>query len=136
MERLRVPRSGRARRERRRWLAWVADTNGGAVVHLQADGSELWRETDFVSPAGVTVLSSDGSVWVADRGLNQVIKLVTAPTVAFSATPIIGYAPLPVTFTDASPTARPHGCGISAMEPHPQLCRTRRTPTPVRELTR
>ncbi len=85
--------------------AWVADTNGGAVVHLQADGSELWRDTDFVSPVGVTVLSSDGSVWVADRGLNQVIKLVTAPTAAFSATPIIGYAPLPVTFTDASPNS-------------------------------
>ncbi len=48
---------------------WVAEyTNGGSqVVHLAADGSELWRSGTFASLGRVAVNPADGSCWAVDR---------------------------------------------------------------------
>ena len=55
---------------------WVADdhilpigagqTEYGAVVHLAADGTEVWRNADFSHPTSVAVYPTDGSCWVTD----------------------------------------------------------------------
>ena len=43
--------------------AWV----GKALLHLDRDGTELWRTTSFLTPYAIAVDPSDGSCWVADE---------------------------------------------------------------------
>jgi len=61
---------------------WVADNyilpvsarvvEYGSVVHLAADGSEIWRNADFADPRAVAVDATDGSCWVgASNGLSH-----------------------------------------------------------------
>jgi len=64
---------------------WVADRGtydfefyryfDSAVVHLGADGSELWRGEDFNGPWSVSVNPADGSCWVADSANGEVVHL-------------------------------------------------------------
>ncbi len=39
---------------------------GSAIVHIAADGTELWRNTDFCSVQAVAVDPTDSSCWVGD----------------------------------------------------------------------
>ena len=45
---------------------WAA---GDEVVHLAADGSELWRDSDIATARAVCVNPTDGSCWVGERYL-------------------------------------------------------------------
>jgi len=54
---------------------WVADTYHNQVVHLAADGSELWRGEGFTYPMAVSANPSDGSCWVASWGSGEVVHL-------------------------------------------------------------
>jgi DNA-binding beta-propeller fold protein YncE len=64
---------------------WIADRGtydfdlhlyfDSAVLHLGADGGELWRGQDFNGPWSVSVSPADGSCWVAERGNGQVVHL-------------------------------------------------------------
>ncbi len=55
---------------------WVADQGdyrasnaGAAVVHISADGAEMWRGgADLGAPTSVAVNSADGTVWAAATG--------------------------------------------------------------------
>jgi beta-lactamase regulating signal transducer with metallopeptidase domain/DNA-binding beta-propeller fold protein YncE len=51
------------------------DLVGCAVMHLAADGTELWRGEQFARPHSVSVNPKDGSCWVADTWNNQVVHL-------------------------------------------------------------
>jgi PKD repeat protein len=53
----------------------VADTFSDEVVHLGADGSELWRGGSFSAPWSVSVNPADGSCWVADSLNDQLVHL-------------------------------------------------------------
>jgi hypothetical protein len=45
---------------------WTTDRQKAQVVHLAADGSELWRSPDLgAAPESVSVFPDDGSCWVA-----------------------------------------------------------------------
>ncbi len=46
---------------------WVADGGTQQVVHLDANGVELWRSAPFTHLVGIAVNPADGSCWVADR---------------------------------------------------------------------
>jgi len=69
---------------------WVADTGHNAVVRLSADISDGYdistdigshtTKNGFSSPYNVSVNGSDGTVWVADYGNNQVVKLSATGT--------------------------------------------------------
>ncbi|NWH05408.1 PKD domain-containing protein [Desulfobacter latus] len=69
---------------------WVADTGDGSVVRLSADitdgydiSTDVGSHTDksgFNSPYSVSVNGADGTVWVADYGNNQVVKLSATGT--------------------------------------------------------
>jgi DNA-binding beta-propeller fold protein YncE len=54
---------------------WVADTYRDQVVHLAANGTELWRGGVFDRPTAVAVDPGDGSCWVADSGNGQLVRL-------------------------------------------------------------
>ena len=64
---------------------WVADlgtlnvrahtSSGSAVVHLSAEGTELWRSSAFNAPGSVSVNRSNGTCWVADTWNEQVVLL-------------------------------------------------------------
>jgi DNA-binding beta-propeller fold protein YncE len=54
---------------------WIADDASGEVVHLRADGAELWRGSGFNSPQGISVNPTDGSCWVGDSGNGQVVHI-------------------------------------------------------------
>ncbi len=53
---------------------WVVDNCNDQVVHLAADGAQLWRGGGgvLIRPGSVSVNSTDGSCWVADTGMNKV----------------------------------------------------------------
>ncbi len=53
---------------------WVADRHNRQVVHLSAEGTELWRG-DFGYVVSVSVNPSDGSCWVGDSSNEVVIHL-------------------------------------------------------------
>ena len=55
---------------------WVADSENCPVVHLRADGVQLWRGGGFFVPWSISVNSSNGSVWVADTYDGQVVHLI------------------------------------------------------------
>jgi len=58
---------------------WTGSTYANsAVVHLSADGTELWRGTAFLEPYSVSVNPTDGSCWVADTQHDQVAHLSAA----------------------------------------------------------
>jgi hypothetical protein len=56
---------------------WTVHYDGSVpqVVHLAADGAEVWRGGDLLSADSVSVSRVDGSVWVADFAAGQVIHL-------------------------------------------------------------
>jgi DNA-binding beta-propeller fold protein YncE len=58
---------------------WVTDQGDGPdtgeVVHLAADGTELWRGGGSFDPNAVSVNESDGSCWVADHNNHEVVHL-------------------------------------------------------------
>lgn len=54
---------------------WVPDMSHNQIVHLAADGAEIWRGGGFKQPKSVSVDPEDGSCWVADYGNNQVVHL-------------------------------------------------------------
>ncbi len=55
--------------------SWVADSGHNEVVHLAADGTELWRGGSFSDPQSVSVNWADGSCWVADTNNGEVVHL-------------------------------------------------------------
>jgi len=59
---------------------WVADMGYDQVVHVGADGTELWRGGGFTEPFAVSVNSSDGSCWVANRLYDQVVHVSASGT--------------------------------------------------------
>jgi|GEM_PF-2420409 len=71
-------------------VVWVADTNNNRIVRLAAGTPDNYNvttdtgyhtfKTGFSAPYDVSVNSSDGTVWVADRGNNQVVKLSATGT--------------------------------------------------------
>jgi DNA-binding beta-propeller fold protein YncE len=70
------------------WVAeWSLDGEEwtAQVVHLAADGTELWRGNDPSKPWSVSVNPADGSCWVAARdfqaGLAEVVHLAENGTV-------------------------------------------------------
>ncbi len=54
---------------------WVVDSGGNEVVHLAADGTELWRKACLTYPLSLSVNSTDGSCWVADSLNDEVVHL-------------------------------------------------------------
>ncbi len=56
---------------------WVADWGNKQVVHLAADGTELWRGGSFTSLSQLAVNPADGSCWVTDR-IAQAKQIVLA----------------------------------------------------------
>jgi len=57
---------------------WAADSQHYEVVHLQADGVELWRgggQSSFAFVWSVSVNSSDGSCWVVGSANDEVVHL-------------------------------------------------------------
>ena len=55
---------------------WVADSQNHQVVHLAADGSEVWRGgTSLLRPAAIAVNPVDGSCWVADEYADVILHL-------------------------------------------------------------
>ncbi len=48
----------------------------GLIVELAEDGTELLRTSNFGQPYSVAVNPSDGSVWLADRDVAQIVHLV------------------------------------------------------------
>ena len=59
---------------------WVA-AGTGSIVHLAANGTELWRGGGYMYPGAVSVNPSDGSVWVADTGHSRVVHLSATGTI-------------------------------------------------------
>jgi hypothetical protein len=59
---------------------WAVYDDGGVsqLVHLAAEGAELWHGGDLLSADSVSVSRVDGSVWVADSAAGQVIHLAAA----------------------------------------------------------
>jgi hypothetical protein len=45
------------------------------VVHLAADGAQLWRGGSLIDPASVSVYPADGSCWVGDPGAGAIVHL-------------------------------------------------------------
>jgi DNA-binding beta-propeller fold protein YncE len=54
---------------------WVVDSGGSEVVHLAADGTELWRKACLKYPLSLSVNWTDGSCWVADSLNDEVVHL-------------------------------------------------------------
>jgi len=57
------------------WNDMMNSFSGSAVVHLAADGTELWRSDAFYGPWSVSVDPKDGSCWVADTNNHRVVHL-------------------------------------------------------------
>jgi len=59
---------------------------GNSVIHVAADGTQLWRSTDIQGACSVSVDVADGSCWVADGVGNRVVHLAADGT-QLSSTP-------------------------------------------------
>jgi len=57
------------------------DYGESALLHLSADGSELWQGQEFSYPEAVSVNTTDGSCWVADTGNGEAVHLARDGTV-------------------------------------------------------
>jgi hypothetical protein len=69
------------------------------VVHVAADGTEVWRGGGFSEPASVSVNPNDGSCWVAEHGRGRVVHLASDGTLLSVSTDF--YRPL---YVSADPT--------------------------------
>ena len=54
---------------------WITDTFNGQVVKLSPIGLELERKSEFSQPEGIAIDLNDRTVFVADNGSDEVIKI-------------------------------------------------------------
>ena len=59
---------------------WVADTYNDRVIHLAADGTQLWQGGAFYQPWSVSVNPVDGSCWVCDSYNYEAVHLAADGT--------------------------------------------------------
>jgi DNA-binding beta-propeller fold protein YncE len=61
---------------------WVADSQAGIIVKLDANGKELLRTTDVGMPVSLSVDFKTGDLWAADTKNFQFVKLSDAGKVS------------------------------------------------------
>ena len=69
---------------------WLSINNSQQLVHLAADGTELWRGGEIWQTIGMMVNTSDNSLWVGDMLNDRVVHFAADGTV-LSTTPGIDF---------------------------------------------
>jgi hypothetical protein len=73
------------------WVAGMLRSGSGhGIVHISADGTELWRGGNFVSVSQLSASWTDGSCWVRDLDGRTIARLVVVggPQALFPDTPV------------------------------------------------
>jgi len=81
---------------------WVADGDGGEVVHLGDDSGELWSGTGFDGPSSLSANWNDGSCWVASADVGEIIHLAADGSELWSGTAFSRPSALSVNSADGS----------------------------------